>query len=366
VHLYDDFSGSANVFLQALDSLEKAGYTPTVVIGSHGIGGFVRSRRLVQTVRYRLCTNRWLLLMNFFVTQLLLFARVVKLCLQLRADTVYVNTVLPVGAVLAAVLCRRRVILHLHEVSLGSPTLFRVLYAIVSRGADRIICVSQYVADALQVPAHKVEVVHNSLSREAWAAAAGIAERREPPNEQVFWVVMACSLRWYKGIDAFMNLARETARRAHAGARTIKFELLLNCEDSELKQFVSSTDIPPQTELVQRPPSVFEHYRHAGLVLNLSHPEGAVETFGLTLLEAMACAVPVVCPTVGGCTELFTPGSGGWRISCRDLNELVAKVELLSADQQVWSQASTQALAAAQRFTPARFDHQLKAVFEAR
>ena len=354
------------MFTQALNSLEESGYTPIVVIGSHGVGGFVRSRRSVQTVRYCLSENRWLLLINFALTQLLLFGRVVRLCLKLRADTVYVNTVLPVGAVLAAVLCRRRVILHLHEVSLGSPTLFRVLYAIASRGADRIICVSQYVADTLQVPAHKVEVVHNSLSRDAWATAAGIAERRDPPNEQVFCVVMACSLRWYKGIDAFINLARETTCRKQSGAQTIKFELLLNCEDNEFKQFLNSTKIPLGLELVHRPPSVFRHYRQAGLVLNLSHPEGAVETFGLTLLEAMACAVPVVCPTVGGCTELFIPGSGGWQISSRDLDALIAIVELLAADQQVWLLASTQAVAAAQRFAPERFDHQLKAVFGSR
>ncbi|MBC7490518.1 MAG: glycosyltransferase family 4 protein [Glaciimonas sp.] len=353
--------------MQALDSLDEAGYTPTVVIGSHGVGGFVRSRRSVQTIRYCLCSNRWLLLLNFVLTQLLLFARVVRLCLQLRADTVYVNTVLPVGAILAAVLCRRRVILHLHEVSLGSPTLFRVLYAIASRGADRIICVSQYVADTLQVPAHKVEVVHNSLSRQAWGTATKIAERREPPSEPVlFCVVMACSLRWYKGIDAFMSLARETACRVQSGALTIKFELLLNCEDSEFRQFLSSTKIPPTVKLVQRPSSVFEHYRHAGLVLNLSHPEGAVETFGLTLLEAMACAVPVVCPTVGGCTELFTPGSGGWRIWSRDLDGLVGIVELLATDQQAWLLASKQALVEAQRFAPAHFDQQLRAVFETR
>lgn len=297
------------------------------------------------------------------MTQVLLFVRVARLCRQLRADTVYVNTVLPVGAVLAGVLFRRRVILHLHEVSLGSRMLFGILYVIASRGADRIVCVSQYVADTLQVPARKVTVVHNSLGRREWATAATIAERRAPPSAHAFCVVMACSLRWYKGIDAFTNLARETASRTQSGAQMITFELLLNCEENEFKQFLNSTKTPPQMKLVHRPPSVFEHYRHAGLVLNLSHPEGAVETFGLTLLEAMACAVPVVCPTVGGCTELFIPGLGGWRISSRDLDTLVATVEWLAADRQAWQLASTQALTAAQRFAPVYFDRQIKAVF---
>lgn len=366
VHLYDDFSGSANVFTQTLDSLEEAGYAPTVIVGSHGTGGFIRSKRSVQTVRYRLSVNRWLLLLNFIATQVLLFVRVARLCFQQRADTVYVNTVLPVGAVLAGVLFRRRVILHLHEVSLGSPTLFRVLYAIASCGADRVVCVSQYVADTLQVPPDKVTVVHNSLGCREWAAAAEIAVRRELPSGQSFCVVMACSLRWYKGIDAFMDLARKVAHRAHPGAQTIKFELLLNCEGNEFKQFLNSTEVPSQVKLVHRPPSVFEHYRHADLVLNLSHPEGWVETFGLTLLEAMACAVPVVCPTVGGCTELFTPGMGGWRISSRDLDTLVATVERLATDRQAWQLASTQALAAARRFAPERFDRQIRAVFDSR
>lgn len=39
-------------------------------------------------------------------------------------------------------------------------------------------------------------------------------------------------------------------------------------------------------------------------MLNLTNKNQAIETFGMTPLEAMTCGLPVIVPTVGGIAEL--------------------------------------------------------------
>ena len=364
VHLYDDFSGSANVFAQALLALRTAGHELTVLVGSHGRSGFIRSQHPCQTVPYRLTPNRWLLLLSFMLAQCMFFLRTVGACLAGRVDVVYANTLLPVGAMLAARLCCREVVMHSHEVGLGSVGMFKLLHWIASRCASRIVCVSDYVASTAGWPPQKVQVVYNSLGRQAWAEAAAIASNRQTRNpEQAFVVVMACSLRWYKGLDSFVALARRML--AAPEGPPLRFELLLNCEADEFDAFQRSTSGQPGLLLVHRPPSVYQHYAHADLVLNLSHREGAVETFGLTLLEAMVCGVPVVSPTKGGCTEIVKDGQGGWRIDSRDLDSLQTLINRLAHDRAAWQQASAAAAVAAQRFKPDVFECRMQSIFSA-
>ena len=107
--------------------------------------------------------------------------------------------------------------------------------------------------------------------------------------------------------------------------------------------------------VVRRPASVFDHYRDADLVVNLSHPEACVESFGLTLLEAMACGIPVVAPPVGGCTELFVDGQGGWLIGSRDIDALCDRILSLRSDREALARASIAARTSAAAFSHARF-----------
>ena len=55
----------------------------------------------------------------------------------------------------------------------------------------------------------------------------------------------------------------------------------------------------------------------------------AVETFGLTALEAMSAGLPVIVPTEGGIAEMVTDGDNGYKIDVQDLNKIVEYVHLL-------------------------------------
>jgi glycosyltransferase involved in cell wall biosynthesis len=368
VHLLDDFSGSAKVFAHAIEELKSTGAEVRVTVGSAGDSGFIRRAHPAQTVFYRFRENKLLLLFFFALAQLLLFFAVLRHCLLWRADVVYANTVLAPGAVLAGRLCRRRVVVHIHEVGLGTKALFRTLLSVARGCADTLVCVSGYVRTTLALPRERAPVVYNSLSPAEWQRASGIARARHdvalsqarPEGATEFVVLMACSLKWYKGIDSFLELARELAARGDAGRR-ISFRLLLNCTPEEWRAFARNSIVAANVRIEFRPPDVYHHYAEASLVLNLSHPDGWIETFGMTLLEAMACGVPVIAPRVGGCVEIFEHGNGGWQIESRDIAALQGLIIELAADDVRWRTASGEASLHAQRFDAARFARELRA-----
>src|SRR6187402_2317473 len=178
VHLLDDFSGSAKVFAHAIEELKSTGAEVRVTVGSAGESGFIRRAHAAQTVFYRFRENKVLLLFFFGLAQLLLFFAVLRHCLLWRADVVYANTVLAPGAVLAGRLCRRRVVVHIHEVGLGTKALFRTLLSVARGCADTLVCVSGYVRTTLALPRECAPVVYNSLSPVEWQRAIGIAHAR--------------------------------------------------------------------------------------------------------------------------------------------------------------------------------------------
>ena len=64
-----------------------------------------------------------------------------------------------------------------------------------------------------------------------------------------------------------------------------------------------------------------ELYSISDLMLLLSEKE----SFGLVLLEAMACGVPCIGTNVGGIPEVITDGQSGFLCELGDIDEMAAK-----------------------------------------
>ena len=176
-------------------------------------------------------------------------------------------------------------------------------------------------------------------------------------KRECFKVLMLASLRDYKGVPEFLALAGRVA-----GHTDIRFDLVLNDGETAIERYFSAIAVPANVTIHPRTADPAAHYARASLVLNLSRPDLWVETFGLTLLEAMAFGVPVIAPPVGGPVELVDEGREGFLIDSRNGDELVDKVLQLADDETLCLQLSEAARSKAARFSPAAFAQALREV----
>ena len=89
------------------------------------------------------------------------------------------------------------------------------------------------------------------------------------------------------------------------------------------------------------------------------------EGFGMVLVEAMACGLPVVsfdCPA--GPDEIITDGVDGLLVPSGDVHALAEKLMALMSDESLRIRLGQQTLLTAQRYDMATLANQWKTLFE--
>ncbi|MCS6904216.1 MAG: N-acetyl-alpha-D-glucosaminyl L-malate synthase BshA [Bacteroidia bacterium] len=75
------------------------------------------------------------------------------------------------------------------------------------------------------------------------------------------------------------------------------------------------------------------------------------ESFGLAVLEAMACGLPVVCTATGGLPEVVSHGLSGFLSPLGDVEDMAKNIRIILASEDTYQQFSLNARKEAQRFT---------------
>ena len=187
--------------------------------------------------------------------------------------------------------------------------------------ATEIICVSHYQASFLK---RKNRVVYNSLSKE-------FLSKLNPNPEEAFRckkVLMISSLKEYKGVVQFIQIATALSE--------FGFILVINDNSDNIHRFLKKHQLilPLNITVFPRQEDVAHFYNTASLVLNLSDKNLFIETFGLTALEAMSAALPVIVPTVGGIAELVDDGVNGYKIDVQNIDKIVDTIKYLFYDKE--------------------------------
>lgn len=352
IHLFNDYSGSPLVFSQALCTLISEGHEVDLYTSKNKQTGFLSD---IEGVNYYNFSYNWskiklVTLFRFMISQTGLMFKLLKY----RHQNVifYVNTILPFGPGLTAKMINKRLIYHIHETSVKPIALKKFLFKIIDYTADKIIYVSHFLKQQEPISRPKSYVIHNALSPKF----VNIAEEHYPKVDQQFTVLMLASLKEYKGVIEFVQLAQKIPK--------VKFELVLNAPEEEIAPFFHNIKIADNTTLYPSQKNVHPFYQRAHIVLNLSHPEKWVETFGMTALEAMSYGIPVIVPPVGGIAEIVNDGYDGYKVDVRQTKTLIDKISTLQDDTALYHTLSQQAKKTAKHYTAKAFSEQIYDIFK--
>lgn len=249
-----------------------------------------------------------------------------------RADVVHVNTLFNIQAPVAARLAGLPLVWHVREY-IPDSRVYGALCAMARTLSTRIIAISGLVAETLGPCGGRMRKVLNSTDLGAFASPSdGHALRQElgiAPGQPV--VTVAGRLEHWKGqhvfvetVPAILEACPEAVFLIVGGAAVNKPEygpmLQERCEALGITGRVRFTGRREDMPAVLAATDI--------LVL----PTVTPEPFGLTVVEAMAAARPVVATAAGGPLDTVVDGETGLHIRPDDPADLAAKVTALLQD----------------------------------
>jgi glycosyltransferase involved in cell wall biosynthesis len=224
----------------------------------------------------------------------------------------------------------------------GSPPvrLFLYLRNSLLKKCRRFVAISSPVKHELEnqgVPASDIVRIPNSVDTDRFCPASE-AGKREIRNvlgipEDAFVVIYTGRLVDYKGLPLLLRVWREVnagygeTRLLLVGAGGMDIH---NCEN-DLELFVRENGLAHCVTFVGSVDNV-QTYLQASDVFVLPTER---EAFGISLIEAMACGLPVIATRAGGIPDILHHDVDGCLIPVNNLQQLRASLDRLYDDEQL-------------------------------
>ncbi|WP_290534315.1 glycosyltransferase family 4 protein [Alistipes sp.] len=308
-HNNNDFTGSTRVLANVIET-EYAKQSVTVV-SMNTNDGFLSSLANVHIVSvcYPLFKNKRIPFLSGLIFRLHAFF--IAFVYGWRYDVFYINTIKPFYAAIVGAIYHKKIIYHIHEKYVTNSFNVKLLEFVFNHVPAKRIFVSKYVKE--QYPSQRKSesiVMYNSLSTSFLSKVKIVPIEQRKRNV----IIMISSLQRGKGIFTYIDIARKMPE--------YKFLLILSTDIGSIKCFFKC-EIPSNIEFIPSQIDIHPFLRMSDLMMNLSIPSLCIETFGMTILEAMAYGIPSIVPNVGGPTELIKDGYNGFCIDVSDVDQIV-------------------------------------------
>ncbi|MDE5810032.1 MAG: glycosyltransferase family 4 protein [Muribaculaceae bacterium] len=347
-HLLNDYSGSPKVLFQILSRLSSVNDI-TLVTSNGGILDSLQEKGVkIHHFYYCFKKNKVITILLFLYAQIACFFLGLKYG---RNRIFYINTILPIGATIAAKVLGRPIVYHYHENAKAKGPIYRLLSRLMLKSADKIICVSENQASTLP-KSKKIVVIPNAIPK----SFEDIIDYRFDDAFRHKRILMLCSLKKYKGINEFCRLAENMPN--------YRFELVINDTELNIKEYFEENCLPQLSNLIwhSRQSDVLPFYLKSAVVLNLSNKNEIVETFGLTAIEAIACGRPVIGPTVGGISEIIIDGFNGYKIDLQDLGQVKKAIEYILSKKEIFMEFCHNSLSLKPKYSEVNIVNQINNV----
>jgi Glycosyltransferase len=339
-HVFNDYSGSPKVLRLLLHGMAKKGVRIDLYTSRGGVLDELENEDNIRIhhFHYMFCKNPVKTIIYYATNQLALFF--VSFRYLFDSDSIfYINTIVPVLPAIAGKIIGKRVVYHYHENARFKGVHYRLRAWIMEKIADSIICVSHFQASFLK-SSEKVSVVSNALPED-------FISRLKPHSGEAFkgrTILMLSSLKDYKGVIEFIRLSEMMPE--------YKFQLVVNDNEENIEDYLRKNRIKPggNVRIFPKQEDVVPFYNNCGVLLNLTDRNKAVETFGMTVLEALSCGLPAIVPTVGGIAELIDDGFNGYKIDVANLEAIRSRIEAMFCEEQLYMSLSLNAIKSSSRY----------------
>lgn len=315
--------GAERSLLDILEACEAMRWNVIVTVPTMLNGRYIDALRAKSVAVVRVFCDQWNAQRQPCPWAIRLFARIIR---EHAVNMVFVNTIMVREPLMAArqenvpgIVFVREVVNHdetlQQTIGLSPQQIQRAVWELT----DYIAANSAFTAGAWGKP-DKTFVVGNIIDLDN-------LDLRNPIDPRAIRVALISSNLPKKGILDFT----EIARMVFVLAPWIRM-LLIGPENSHTKALLRDTDEgtpPPNLTQTGYAATPREAIAQANIVVNLSHVE---ETFGRTILEAMAARRPVIAYDRGALPELIEDGGNGFLVPFQDKRGVAEKIVLLATN----------------------------------
>jgi glycosyltransferase involved in cell wall biosynthesis len=195
---------------------------------------------------------------------------------------------------------------------LRSDRMSRLNYALLRRRFSRVVAVSHDIKRRLirdfGFTSDQVHVIHNGLHLPE-AQSSPPLETTAP--QRTLHIGTVGRLVPVKDFELFLT----SAARIRERFRNVRFSILGDGPlRDDLSRQSSRVDMAGHVQLLPPLADPLPYYRSLDIYMNTSRHEG----IPMSVLEAMACGIPIVAPDVGGIPEILSHGREGLLVGGRE------------------------------------------------
>jgi glycosyltransferase involved in cell wall biosynthesis len=176
-----------------------------------------------------------------------------------------------------------------------------------------------------------------------------------PVDPRSIHVAMISSNQPKKGLLDFVDLARVLADDTRIRM------VLIGPDNAHIQELKNRGSLPENIVFSGYAPSPSEALARANIVVNLSNFE---ETFGRTVLEAMAAGRPVVAYNWGALPELIEHGETGFLVPCKHIEAAAERIRFLCDNLAQITLMGARGRIKARNYNIQTMKHQLQTAFE--
>jgi glycosyltransferase involved in cell wall biosynthesis len=233
----------------------------------------------------------------------------------------------------------RRRVLSVHSTGLwGEGGSFNRLDRLFLGGFDRIVALAElhksYLLEQEGIDPESVRVINNGVDTELFSPPDDLTRARVRDEldigEGVFAVAMVAAMRPEKNHQMILRAAAELRKKAPG-----RYVFLLagtGAIEPELRETAAGEELGDTVRFLGDRSDIDAVLKGADASVLCSFP--VVETFPLSVLEAMATGLPVISTGVGSVPEIIENGVDGLIIDSEDIDGLVKSIESLEIDRE--------------------------------